>query len=138
MSGAAKMGNPAMAAIRPPIPVSVPASAASTATAPVAPGISDVSIGQVDDTSAIDQKQDARISQNAEKKASVGSNGQDLTETAPAADPALAALPTNHPASAADIKAFQKQQERLIKAAKKAPKKAAKAAAGATAPANAK
>lgn len=131
MSPAAKMGTPAMAAVRPPIPVSVPASAASTASV-AAGGISDVSIGQVGDTTAIDQKQDARLSQTVENKASVGSNGQDISQTAPAADPAVAALPTNHPASVADIKAFQKQQARAVKAARKQPKKAAPAAPAAT------
>ncbi len=116
-SSAAKSGTPAMASIRPPVPVSVPSTATGGAS-----GVSDVSIGQVSDTSAIDQKQDVRLGVQAnpvENKASVGSNGQAISETAPAPNPAAAALPTNHPASAADLKVFKKQQVKAFKQAKK-------------------
>jgi hypothetical protein len=117
------------------VPVSVPAVAAG------ASGISDVSIGQVGDNSAIDQKQDARIGQQPgttaadEQKASVGSNGQAAT---PAPAVSSQSLPTNHPMTAQQYKELKKQQERQAKYLKKHPEalKAAQAAAAQAAAAN--
>jgi outer membrane protein assembly factor BamD len=137
---AAKSGTPAMENLRPPVPVSVPATAAGGQT-----GVSDVVLGQTSD-SAIDQKQDARIGlQNApgapatgegEQKASVQSNGQPQPAagptgpTGPAAAPGGAAspattqvvdanLPTNHPLSKDQLKLIKKAQDRQAKAQKK-------------------
>jgi outer membrane protein assembly factor BamD len=118
---AAKTGAPAMKSLRPPVPVSVPAAASGGPT-----GVSDVVAGQVSDTSTLDQGKDARLSaQNAvpaagaaasgtgEQKASVGSNGQDIVASPkPEAPP-----PTNHPATAKQIKEYQKAQERAQKKA---------------------
>ena len=136
-SASAKSGAPAMVSIRPPVPVSVPATSATSATSG-ASGVSDVSIGTVGDTTAIDQKQDVRLGQQtaavapAENKASVGSNGQAVApaaiQTTPAPDAAVASLPTNHPATAADLKSFQKQQQRAMKLAKKQAKNPVKPA----------
>src|ERR1700722_60535 len=54
---AAKSGNPAMQSLRPPVPVSVPATAAGGQS-----GVSDVSASQVvSNTDAIDRQQDARL-----------------------------------------------------------------------------
>ncbi len=125
VSFAAKSGTPAMATIRPNVPVSVPAVAAGTTS-----GVSDVVGGVVTSTENLDKAADARMSaQNGvvtkegagtgEQKASVGSNGQEA-----AAAPAEAAPPpTNHPATAQQIKAYQKAQAQAqAKAAKLAKK----------------
>ncbi|MEP6716242.1 MAG: outer membrane protein assembly factor BamD [Terriglobia bacterium] len=127
---ASKGGAPIMTAVRPPIPVSVPATAAGT-TAPAngATGISDVSAG-VAGNSTLDAGNDARISQqngtlkvegagSGEQKASVSSNG---VATAPAAQPE-APPPSNHVATAKQIKEYQKAQ---LKAQQKAMRDAKK------------
>ena len=123
---AAKSGSPTMTATRPSVPVSVPAVAAGTPT-----GINDVVGGQVSDTTALDQGKDARLSsQNGvitpaaagtgEQPASVGSNGQ--TSSASAEPPP----PSNHVATAKQIKEYQKQQAKAAaKAARDAKKKGA-------------
>ena len=126
MSLAAKSGTPAMQTIRPSVPVSVPAVAAGGAS-----GVSDVVGGVVSNTETLDKGPDARMSsQNGvvgkegagtgEQKASVGSNGQ--TAAAPAAAEAPPP-PTNHPATAQQIKDYQKQQARAQAKAAKAAKK---------------
>jgi outer membrane protein assembly factor BamD len=154
---AAKSGAPAMENLRPPVPVSVPATAAGGQT-----GVSDVVLGQTSDT-AIDEKQDARIGlQSApggpatgqgEQPASVGSNGQaqqaaaakpaasaasSLPSSSPLAPPSAADanLPTNHPPTKDQLKLMKKAQEKQSKDQKKQQEKAAKtgtpAAAAAT------
>jgi outer membrane protein assembly factor BamD len=146
---AAKAGAPAMQSLRPAVPVSVPAEAAGGQS-----GISDVTVGAVGDTSAIDQKQDARLGTPVAAPASpaatpapvaapaaapvasqpatpapVGNNGQPRipgaeTTTATAQQP----LPTNHPLTADQLKAYKKEQIRLFKQAKKNAEAAQKAA----------
>ena len=133
VSAAAKMGPPAMTILKPPVPVSVPAIAAGVA----APGgVSDVVAGVVGDTANLDQQNDARLnpqpgaatSAAVENKASVGSNGQPIAagspETPAAPVAADATLPTNHPASAKQLKDFEKAQKRAEAQAKKKQKKA--------------
>ena len=126
MSLAAKTGTPAMTTIRPSVPVSVPEVAAGRTS-----GVSDVVGGVVGNTENLDKGPDARMSsQNGvvgkegagtgEQKASVGSNGQ---SAAPAEPAAVAPPPTNHPATAQQIKEFQKQQARAQAKAAKAAKK---------------
>jgi len=132
---AAKMGPPAMTTVRPAIPVSVPQTAAGGATT----GVSDVVAGVVGDSSQLDQGKDARLSQQngsltpetpgtGENKASVGSNGESATKGG--AD--QVAPPTNHPATAKQIKQYEELQK---KAAAKAAKQAKKGGTPATAPA---
>ena len=115
---AAKAGVPAMQTIRPAIPVSVPATAAGAAS-----GISDVSIGQVGSTTAIDQQPDARLNTPAggtgEQKASVGANGQAGGDAATPSTTPDPQLPSNHPPTKAQLKAYQQQQAKEAKAAKK-------------------
>lgn len=112
---AAKSGAPAMQSVKPQAPVSVPAVAAT----PGAAGVSDVVGSTVTDATALDQGKDARLgAQNGtgEQKASVSSNGQSTSTTGDAAP-----LPTNHTATAKQIKAYQQAQ---AKAARKAAKDA--------------
>ncbi len=125
---AAKQGAPAMAAVRPGPPVSVPmeAPSADVPTATGGTGISDVGIGVVSNPSAQNQANDVRLSTQAdgEHKASVGSSG---LPTDPAANPApQVPLPTNHPLTKQEIDAMRKQQEAAAKAQKKAAAAAAK------------
>jgi outer membrane protein assembly factor BamD len=148
VSLAAKTGTPAMESIRPPVPVSVPASAAGTLGAPA--GVSDVSISANADASAIDKQPDARLVQPAppqgspstgvgEQKASVGSNGQSAAQTQETPtqnqNVNVQSLPTNHPLTAAQmkqqLKQLKKQQEAALKYMKKHPAAAAAAQAAA-------
>ena len=135
-SFAAKSGTPAMTSTRPSVPVSVPQAAAGGQS-----GVSDVVASNVTATTALDSAKDARLGTPAvaagapvagtgEQPASVGSNGQ---ETAPAAAAKPdAPPPTNHPATAKQLKDYQKAQERAQKKAAKQ-KKNNPAAADATA-----
>jgi len=76
---ASKVGAPSMQNIRPLAPVSIPQSALGGAA-----GVSDVAIGQVGDTQAIDQNKDARL----------GAPGADVTAATPAIGaPAVATTP---------------------------------------------
>jgi outer membrane protein assembly factor BamD len=123
---AAKTGAPAMQALRPPVPVSVPKTASGGQS-----GINDVSVGQAG-TEAIDNTPDARLgvqpvaapastSGTGEQKASVSSNGQ-LNGAQPATPAAAAAdqqLPTNHPPTKDQLKAYRKAQEKAAKQQKK-------------------
>jgi len=153
---AAKNGAPAMEALRPPVPVSVPAVAAGGQN-----GISDVSATQVvTNTEAIDKEPDARLNVQpagtptalagtspqgtGEQKASVASNGQ-ATETSaalsatPATPAAEAPLPTNHPPTKQQLKLYKKAQEKAAKQAKKnnaKPADATPAQPGSTTPAS--
>jgi len=141
---AAKMGAPAMAGIRPVVPVSVPVTAAGGAS-----GISDVVGGVVGDTKELDTAKDARLSsQNGvvgqsaqgtgENKASLGSNG----ESAAKGGAEQIVPPTNHPATKQQIKEYEQQQKkaaaRAASAAKAAAKKGVKTAvpAGTSTPAS--
>jgi len=147
---AAKSGAPAMESMRPPVPVSVPAVAAGGQN-----GISDVSASQVvTNTEAIDKAPDARLNLQpaaaapagtspqgtGEQKASVASNGQPAAtaSTTPATPAAEAPLPTNHPPTKDQLKAYKKAQEKAAKLAKKngaKPASATPAQPGSTAPA---
>ena len=132
---AAKMGTPSMSIMKPPVPVSVPLTPAGTG-GPT--GISDVVAGVVGDSTNLDQQADARLNPQpaapasgvGENKASVGSNGQPLVEkpgpTAPAASDA--ALPTNHPVSAKQMKELERMQKRAEAQQRKKNKGAAVAA----------
>ncbi len=126
---AAKMGTPAMTTIRPTVPVSVPNIAAGGQN-----GISDVVGGVVQDSANLDKSQDARMSsQNGvvkteaagtgEQKASVSSNGQGTGDNAKANE---IVPPTNHPATAQQIKQYEKLQAKAKAAAERAAAKAAK------------
>jgi hypothetical protein len=144
---AAKTGAPAMQSIRPAMPVSVPSTAAGTAS-----GVSDVAIGQVGDTQAIDQKADARLgvpggaapadaspaapgaapteatvtptaaaatpNGTGEQKASVGSTGLAANPASPLAQP-TEQLPTNHPPTKDQLNAMKKAQAKAAKQQKK-------------------
>jgi outer membrane protein assembly factor BamD len=133
---AAKSGTPAMQSLRPPVPVSVPSTAAGGQS-----GISDVTVGTVGDSKAIDEQPEARLGQQngaadaqngtGERRASLGSNGQSQAENpASAASPAVnqpaadanQPLPTNHPPTKAQLKAYRKAQEKAVAAAAKAKK----------------
>ena len=122
---AAKTGAPSMQSLRPNVPVSVPAAAAGGQT-----GVSDVTAATVSDTSALDTKQDARMSAQAqpaaagaasgqgEQKASVGSNGQPAAQN-DAASAQNQPLPTNHPLTKQQIKQMKRAQEKAAKKQKK-------------------
>ncbi len=102
MGAAAKEGAPIMTEARPPVPVSVPMDAASTLTPGTGAGgggASDVGIGVANNSSALDQKTDARIGAaptDGEHKASVSSSG--ISTDATAIAPRCAA----HPGTASD------------------------------------
>jgi hypothetical protein len=92
-----------------------------------AAGVSDVGIGVAGNTSALDQKSDARINSQDEHKASVTSNGLAADPSAQASQPQPGApLPTNR--TKKDIDAFMKQQALAFKAQQKAAAAAAKKA----------
>ncbi len=137
----AKMGPPSMTILKPPVPVSVPLIAAGAAGPS---GISDVVAGVVGDTATLDQQNDARLNPQpgarasgvVENKASVGSNGQPVVAPGPTPAPAVeATLPTNHPASAKQIKDFEKVQKKAEAQAKKKLKKQGPAPAAPITPA---
>jgi outer membrane protein assembly factor BamD len=135
---AAKSGNPAMESLRPPVPVSVPKIAAGEQS-----GVSDVSASQiVGNTDLLDKSPDVRLGVQpaagadaaagnslqgtGEQKASAQSNGQPVASavaaTAPAAVAATPAtpaadapLPTNHPPTKDQLKAYKKAQEKAAK-----------------------
>ena len=131
MGAAAKQGNPAMTAMRPPVPVSVPADV-NSALAPGAPasggatGVSDVGIGVANNSSVIDQRNDARFSSSqlsGEHKASTDSAGIP-TETPAAA--AAQPLPTNR--TKKELDEYRKRLEAQAKSQQKAAAAAAKKA----------
>lgn len=135
------MGPPSMTILKPPVPVSVPLIAAGAAGPS---GISDVVAGVVGDTATLDQQNDARLNPQpgarasgvVENKASVGSNGQPVVAPGPTPAPAVeATLPTNHPASAKQIKDFEKVQKKAEAQAKKKLKKQGPAPAAPITPA---
>jgi outer membrane protein assembly factor BamD len=168
-STAARSGAPIMTSIRPPVPKSVPEVAAggssgvsdvaiSTSTDTTAidrkpdarlgvggvatPETPAPAVPEPTPQSLTTPPPPANIGAD-EHKASVGSNGQTVTEVAPvtplgtshsaaaAAAPGTpaAALPTNHPATPAQIKEMKKQAEKAFKQAKKNAVSAAKAGA---------
>jgi hypothetical protein len=122
MGMAAKQGDPIMTAVAPTAPVSVPLEAAGIfapgAAATGAAGVSDVGIGVVGNTSAIDQKTDARIgaTQDGEHTAVKGSASLP-TDTAAAPAP-QAPLPTNR--TKKELDEYKKQVDANAKLQKKA------------------
>ena len=120
-----------MTAMRPPVPLSVPRAAAGldTPTPAAGTGVSDVSVGVAGNTSAFDAGKDASMKNGVvtaegpgtgEQHASVSSNGQTTGTTAEAPPP------SNHVATAKQIKDYQKAQLKLQqKALKDAKKKGA-------------
>ncbi len=143
---AAKSGAPAMQGLRPPVPVSVPAAAAGGQS-----GVSDVSVGQAGNTDAIDKTPDVRLGQPAagEPASAAAPSGNGEGEQKPAvgaptpvtaASVAAASLPTNHPPTKEQLKAYNKQVAKAAKLQKKAATKAPATttpAAAATTPATA-
>jgi outer membrane protein assembly factor BamD len=130
MGAAAKQGSPAMTALRPPVPVSVPADV-NSALAPGAPasggatGVSDVGIGVANNTSVIDQRNDARLSSSpvsGEHKASTDSAGIPTENSGAAAQP----LPTNR--TKKELDEYRKRMEAQAKTQQKAAAAAAKKA----------
>ena len=129
---AAKSGTPTMTSLKPPVPLSVPDTAAGRNAA----GVSDVVGGVVSDSTAIDKGKDVRMSaQNGtlapdaagtgEQRASVGSNGETSSAAEPKPEPPP---PSNHMPTAKQIKDYQKAQAKAqAKAAKEAKKKPADA-----------
>ena len=133
VSLAAKNGAPAMQAVRPAVPVSVPAVAAGGQN-----GISDVSATVAGNSEAIDKEPEARLGVSAaglpaaevpaapgtgqgEQKAAV-STPAPAASTGPQANNAAAStagLPTNHPPTKAQLKAYKQQQEKAAKQRKK-------------------
>jgi hypothetical protein len=134
---AAKTGAPAMQSVRPAVPVSVPAIAAGGQT-----GISDVSATVAGNSEAIDKEPEARLGSPAEGSPAVGTpaasgtgEGEQKAALATTAAPvgtssgagaqnnnaaaSTAGLPTNHPPTKAQLKAYNKQQEKLAKQQKK-------------------
>ena len=140
---AAKTGAPAMQAMRPTVPVSVPAIAAGGQT-----GVSDVGISTVGNNDEIDRAKDVRLGQPAaadptapvanrvapaagegEQKAAAGEATKPADAAADPATPPAAApasLPTNHPPTKEQLKAYKKQVEKAQKAQKEAAKKGEK------------
>jgi outer membrane protein assembly factor BamD len=146
---AAKSGAPAMESIRPSVPVSVPQIAAGgqSGISDVSAGVvsNTSAIDSQPDARLNIQPAAATAVNNAagnapapatglqggtdEQKASVGANGQAATPATPAAalaaasatsaTPAPEVLPTNHPATKDQLKAYKKQQEKAAKLAKK-------------------
>jgi len=132
---AARSGAPAMEALRPSVPVSVPAIAAGGQN-----GISDISATQVvTNTDAIDNAPDARLNAptagtpvaanspqgTGEQKAGIATSNAaaapatSATSTASTTPAAEGPLPTNHPPTKDQLKALKKAQEKAAKAAKK-------------------
>jgi outer membrane protein assembly factor BamD len=118
MGMAAKQGDPIMTAVAPTAPVSVPLEAAGAfapgAAATIGGGTSDVGIGVVGNSSAIDQKSDARIAptQNGAAKGSAT-----LTDAA-AAPAQQAPLPTNR--TKKELDDYKKRMDDNAKLQKKA------------------
>lgn len=140
VGAAAKQGAPIMTSLKPLAPVSVPQEAAgSVAAGTGSTGVSDVGIGVVGSSTALDQKSDARLSASAgtegEHKASVDSNGLTTGASGAAASTtastaaAQAPLPTNHPYTKKQLDELKKQQDDAAKRLKKAQDAAAKQAA---------
>ncbi len=146
---AAKTGAPAMQAMRPTVPVSVPAIAAGGQT-----GVSDVGISTVGNNDEIDRAKDVRLGQPAagdptapvaNPVAPAAGEGEQKAATSEAPKPAdanadsgttaaaPASLPTNHPPTKEQLKAYKKQVEKAQKAQKEAAKKAGKSASPADA-----
>jgi outer membrane protein assembly factor BamD len=135
VGAAAKNGAPAMSAVRPTAPVSIPAEAAGSVAAnangPGVGGVSDVGIGVAGNS--LEGKTDARLgvaTGEGEQKASVGSNGVAVD---PAAAPPVP-LPTNHPYSKKQLDELKKQQDKATKAREKAAAAAAKKSPGSVVP----
>jgi outer membrane protein assembly factor BamD len=111
MGMAAKQGDPIMTAVAPTAPVSVPLEAAGIFAPGAAPagaaGVSEVGIGVVGSSSAIDQKKDARI----------GGSASLSTDTAATPTP-QAPLPTNR--TKKELDEYKRQMDATSKLQKKA------------------
>src|SRR5579862_5743207 len=131
---AAKNGEPAMRAIRPSVPYSVPPIAAGGQTGG-ATGVSDVTATQVADSAEIDRLPEARLGANGETPATATGQGEQKAaiataaarpsdalsaQLAPGADAANTAYATNHPVTKEQIKAYNKQAKKNQEAQKKA------------------
>lgn len=152
VSLAAKNGTPAMQSVRPTVPVSVPAVAAGGQN-----GISDVSATVAGNSEAIDKEPEARLGAPAagtpaaagapaasgtgegEQKAALGtstaSTGTGSAANAQSNSPVASStvgLPTNHPPTKAQLKAYKQAQEKAAKQQKKAAKSATGTAAATT------
>jgi len=107
---AAKSGQPAMTALRPTIPASVPVPATGSSA-----GVSDVTIGTAND-STLENKPDARMNPQAGAASATGTTGttppaatQPGGGTTPAANATPAQpLPSNHTAPPAKLKKKKK------------------------------
>ncbi len=113
---AAKSGTPAMTAMRPTIPASVPQVAGTAATGTTGGVGSDVSIGTVSDTKELDTRPDARANPPAGGTVSAA-----VPAATPAEKPGEAVAPqqpfaTNHPLT-------EKQKKEAMKKAQEAAKK---------------
>jgi outer membrane protein assembly factor BamD len=145
MGAAAKQGDPVMAAVNPAVPVSVPLEAAGTigqgASTAGATGVSDVGIKLNGNTSALDQKGDARLVAPGSVAASAAANAGAATAVGAAPKPTGSAaipiepetpaaqqtpLPTNHPYTKKQLDELKKAQDAAAKKAKKAADAAAK------------
>ena len=127
-AGAAKTGTPAMTTVRPPTPVSVPATAALGAGtgSGVSGGVTDVTAGTAN-ASELDSKPDARQVTGAEAPAA-GTVPAAGTDTAATEDPVTKQpFATNHPA-------VGKKQKKQKKSKSAPPAEAAPAAKPAPAP----
>jgi outer membrane protein assembly factor BamD len=130
---AAKSGAPSMQAMRPPTPVSVPKEAAGGQS-----GINDVTASPlVTDTAAFDKAPEARLgvtgtpaagaaNGTAEPKPESSISSPTSSSTAQPDGPAATAkaaeaqpLPTNHPPTKQQLKAYKKAQEKAAAKAKK-------------------
>jgi outer membrane protein assembly factor BamD len=127
LGAAAKEGAPIMTAVRPGNPVSVPPdiNGGLTPGAPAgsAGGVSDIGVGVANNSSVLDQKDDARLSQvSGEHKASTDSAGISTGDSAPVAGP----LPTNR--TKKELEEYRKRMEAQAKAQEKAAAAAARKA----------
>jgi outer membrane protein assembly factor BamD len=122
MGMAAKQGDPIMTAVAPTAPVSVPLEAAgifAPGAAPAGTGTGgEVGIGVAGNTSAIDQKSDARIpsTQDGDHRPATGSAS--LATDAAATPAPQAPLPTNR--TKKELDEYKKQMEATQKLQKKA------------------
>ncbi len=105
---AAKMGTPAMTVLRPQVPVSVPASAAGTAS-----GTSDVSVQQVGDTAEIDKKPEARQVVPGSSTAEPASGTAPVDASAPASDKTPLEIQQSLPSNRQPIKPRKKTKKQL-------------------------
>jgi outer membrane protein assembly factor BamD len=132
---ASKNGTPAMTSLRPSVPLSVPATAAGGQN-----GVSDVTATLAGNAEEIDKAPDARLGApgEGEQKPGLGTTLKPTdpqSQLTPSAEAnANVALPTNHPPTKEQLKAYNKQVKRAQEAQKKAAAKAAASGKPATQP----